>query len=103
MFKLVILLTKKTSMTEGDFAKYLLEVHAPVARKMLGLRKYVVSIVQKPPNREPEYHGIAELWFDDQNSMKNAFSSEQGQITQKDTENFASKTVTLYTDEHLIP
>ncbi len=102
MFKLVILLTKKNTMPDGDFAKYMLEVHAPIAKKMPGLRKYIVSIVTKPPDRESEYHGIAELWFDDRNSMKSAFSSQQGQITQKDTANFASKTVTLYLDEHVI-
>ncbi len=102
MFKLVILLTKKATMTDGDFTKYMLDVHAAIAKKMPGLRKYVVSIVAKPPDRESEYQGIAELWFDDRNSMKSAFSSQQGQITQKDITNFASKTVTLYSDEHVI-
>lgn len=87
-------------MTDNDFASYMLEVHAPIAKKMPGLRKYMVSIVQRPPNKEPEYHGVAELWFDDRNHMKTAFSSPQGQITQKDTGNFASKTITLFTDEH---
>ena len=103
MFKLIILITKKPTMTDQEFAEYMLETHAPIAKKMPGLRKYVVSIVQRPPNKEPEYHGIAELWFDDRNNMKTAFSSPQGQMTQNDTQNFAEKTTTLYTDEHEIP
>ena len=102
LFKLIILLTKKPTMTDQDFAHYMLEMHAPIAKKMPGLRKYVVSIVQRPPNKEPEYHGVAELYFDDRNGMKDAFSSPQGQITQKDTENFTSRTMTLFADEHEI-
>jgi uncharacterized protein (TIGR02118 family) len=102
MFKLIILLTKKQAMGDDEFAGYLLDVHAPLANKMPGLRKYVLNIVQKPPNKEPEYHGVAELWFDDRESMKKAFSSREGEITQKDTENFTSKTTTLFIDEHEI-
>lgn len=100
MFKLIILLTKKQGMGDDEFAGYFLNVHAPLAWKMLGLRRYVVNIVQRPPNREPEFHGVAELWFDDRESMKRAFSSAEGEVTQRDTEKFASKTVSLFIEEH---
>ena len=102
LFKLIILLKKKETISNVDFAKHLLDVHAPLARKMPGLKNYVVNLVQSPPNREPEFHGAVELWFDDRESMKRAFSSPEGEITQKDTENFASRTVTLFTDEKQI-
>lgn len=101
-FKLVVLLRKKDEMTNEDFAKYWLETHAPLARQMPGLRKYVVNVVRRPPNRDPDYHGLVEMWYDDVNGMKEAFASPQGQATQKDTEKFASKLTTLYVDEHLI-
>jgi uncharacterized protein (TIGR02118 family) len=101
MFKLIILLTKKQGMGDDEFARYFLNVHAPLARKMLGLKKYVVNIVQRPPPyKEPEFDGVAELWFDDRESMKRAFSSAEGVVTQKDTEKFASKTVSLFIEEH---
>jgi uncharacterized protein (TIGR02118 family) len=102
MFKLVVLLRKKESFSDQEFAKYWLETHAPLAKKMPGLRKYVVNVVRRPPNNEPEYHGIVELWFDDVDIMKQAFASPEGQATQKDTETFASRITTLYTDEHTI-
>ena len=103
MFKLIILLNKKESISNADFAKHLLDVHAPLAKKMPGLRKYVVNVVQKPPNREePEIHGVVELWFDDRETMKKAFSSPEGEVTQRDAENFASRTVTLFADEKQI-
>ena len=102
MFKLMILLTKRQTMSDDDFTRYLLDEHAFLAKKMPGLRKYVVNIVQRPPNKEPDYHGVSELWFDDRESMKKAFSSPQGGLAQRDTDNFASKAMTLFIDEHEI-
>jgi uncharacterized protein (TIGR02118 family) len=102
MFKLITLLTKKQAMGDDEFAKYLLEVHAGLAKKMPGLRRYVLNIVQRPPNREPEYHGVAELWFDDRESMKRAFSSPEGKLTERDTGEFASSTTSLFIEEHEI-
>ncbi len=101
-FKLVVLLRKKEPLTDQDFAKYWLEKHAPIAKQMPGLRKYVVNVVRHPPNKEPDYHGIVELWFDDVDSMKRAFASPQGEATQKDTATFTSALTTLYVDEHTI-
>ena len=74
-----------------------------MAGKMPGLRKYVVNVVKRPPNRESDYEGVAELWFDDAASMKAAFASPEGLATQKDTENFARKSTALYVDEHVMP
>lgn len=102
MFKMIILLTKKPTMNDEEFAKYWLETHAPLARKMPGLRKYVVNVVQRPPNKEPDYHGIVELWFDDKESMKRAFASPEGQATQQDSEKFTSLMTTLFVEEHTV-
>ena len=99
---MVILMKKKASLTDQEFAKYWLEKHAPLAKKMPGLRKYVVNVVQRPPNREADYDGVVELWFDDRDGMKKAFSSTEGLATQKDTASFTSKLITLYIDEHTI-
>ena len=62
---LSFLLKKKSTLSDGDFAKYWLETHAPLAKRMPGVRRYVVNIVRRPPNREPDYNGVVELWFDD--------------------------------------
>lgn len=102
MFKLIILLKKKNELSDQDSAKYWLETHAPLAKKMPGLRKYVVNVVKRPPNREPDYNGVVELWFDDIDSMKKAFASPEGHATQEDTERFTTSLTTLFTDEHAI-
>ena len=102
VFKMMILLKKKTEISDDEFARHWLETHAPLAKKMPGLRRYVVNIVKRPPNREPDYSGVVELWFDDQASMKKAFSSPEGWATQKDTAAFTSDLITMYIDEHTI-
>jgi uncharacterized protein (TIGR02118 family) len=102
MFKMVVLLKKKDGLMDAEFAKYWLEKHAPLAKQMPGLRKYVVNVVKPPPNREPDYNGLVELWFDDVESMKKAFNSPQGGATQKDTEAFTSQITTLFIDEHQV-
>jgi uncharacterized protein (TIGR02118 family) len=102
MFKLMVLLKKRDNLSADEFARYWLETHAPLAKKMPGLRKYVVNVVQRPPNREPEYDGIVELWFDDRENMKKAFASPEGLTTQKDSKTFTSKMTTLFIDERPI-
>jgi len=102
MFKMIILLAKKPAMNDEEFAKYWLETHAPLARKMPGLRKYVVNVIQRPPNKEPDYHGIVELWFDDKEGMKRAFASPEGQATQQNSEKFTSLMTTFFVEEHVV-
>jgi len=102
MFKLIILVKKKTALNDDGFVRYFLDTHAPLAKKMPGVRKYVVNFVKRPPNREPDYNAVAELWFDDISAMKNAFASPEGQLTQKDNEVFAESVTSLFTDEHSI-
>jgi uncharacterized protein (TIGR02118 family) len=102
MFKLIVLLKKKADMTYAEFTKYWLETHAPMAKKIPGLRRYVVNVVRLPPSRVPDFDGVVEMWFDDTESMKKAFASSEGRATQEDTERFTSKVTTLFIDEHVI-
>ena len=102
MFKLIVLLKKKPGFTDEEFARYWLETHAPLAKKLPALRRYVVNVVRSPPAREPDYHGVVELWFDDVVSMKRAFTSPEGVAAQRDTEAFAIVARTMYIDEHPI-
>ena len=102
MFKMMILLKKKPTLGSEEFAKYWLETHSPLAKKLPGLRRYVVNVVRRPPNREPDYDGVVELWFDDIGSMRKAFTSSEGVATEKDAEAFASSLTTMYIEEHNI-
>lgn len=102
MIKQFVVLRRKESLSQAQFAQYWLEVHAPIAKKMPGLRKYVVSSSSPPPGKDPEYGGVAELWFDDFNALRSAWTSPEGQAAVKDTENFVSSSVNIYATEHIV-
>jgi hypothetical protein len=58
VFKMMILLKKNSEFSDEEFSRYWLETHASLAKKMPGLRRYVVNVVKRPPGREPDYHGV---------------------------------------------
>jgi len=89
-------------MTDEEFAHYWLHTHAPLAKRLPGVRKYVVNLVKKPPKRESHYQGVVELWFENTENMKTAFASTEGLVTREDTHNFVSDMTILYIDEHEI-
>jgi uncharacterized protein (TIGR02118 family) len=99
VFKLIVLLKKKDNITEEEFTRHWLNTHVPLAKTLPGVRRYVVNLVKKPPNREPDFHGVVELWFDDVASMKKAFASPAGQVTQQDSHKFTSSVSTLFVEE----
>lgn len=68
-------------------------VHAPLARKMPGLRKLEVSRFFGAPAGEPQYHLMAELYFDDKAAMFAALKSEEGSAAAKDVMSFAGDVV----------
>jgi len=45
---------------------------------------------------------VAEMWFDDIESMRKAFESEVGQETRQDLEKFVGKYTTIFADEHIV-
>ena len=78
MIKTIGLLTRKPGWTHEQFVKHWVEIHAPLAHKMPGLRRYVQSHIRGErtrsdiPATEVEIDGIAELWFDDQAALETA-------------------------------
>jgi uncharacterized protein (TIGR02118 family) len=74
-----LLILYKTPKDSAAFDKEYAEVHIPLAKKIPGLRKYVVS---KGPVMTPagpsDVHLVATLHFDDMPSMLAAFGSPEG-------------------------
>ncbi|MBI2207154.1 MAG: EthD family reductase [Candidatus Rokubacteria bacterium] len=81
MIKSISLLTRKTGMTHEQFVKHWVEIHAPLAHAVPGLRRYVQSHIveerKRPdiPSTDVEVDGIAELWYDDRESMRAALAT----------------------------
>ena len=78
MIKSLSLLTRKEGTTHEQFVRHWVEVHAPLAHAVPGLRRYVQShIVEERtrpdiPATDVAVDGIAELWYDDREAMARA-------------------------------
>ena len=83
MIKSISLLVRKAGMTHEQFVKHWVEVHAPLALKVSGIRRYVQSHIvdeRRRPDIPPigvEIDGIAELWYDDRETMTRALASPE--------------------------
>jgi uncharacterized protein (TIGR02118 family) len=86
-----VLVLYKTPKDAAAFDKYYAETHIPLAKKMPGLRKYLVS---KGPVATPAgpsgVHLVAVLSFDSMAAVQKAFGSAEGQATAADVGKFAS-------------
>lgn len=108
MIKSISLLTRKPGMTHAQFVKYWVEVHAPLALGVPGLRRYVQShIVEERtrpdiPTTEVEVDGIAELWYDDRDVMARAHASPQAKALFADGALFIGRIKTFTVEEKVI-
>jgi len=83
MIKVLALLTRRPELTHAQFVKHWLEVHAPLAHAVPGIRRYaqshIVGTHTRPdiPETDVEVDGIAELWYDDEATMQRAVASPE--------------------------
>jgi uncharacterized protein (TIGR02118 family) len=108
MIKRVSLLTRKEGMSREQFTRHWLEIHAPLARPVPGLRRYVQSHIleefRRPdiPTSPVQVDGIAELWFDDRASMERALASPEMAALHADGTLFIGANKTFVVDEKVI-
>ena len=90
MIKSLSLLTRKDGITHQQFVDHWLNVHAPLAHAVPGLRRYVQSHIleerKRPdiPSTDVEVDGIAELWYDDRDAMARANASPEAKALHAD-------------------
>jgi uncharacterized protein (TIGR02118 family) len=108
MIKSIGLLTRKEGLSHEDFVNYWLEVHAPLAHAVPGVRRYVQShIVEERtrpdiPTTDVEIDGIAELWYDDRAAMERANASSEAKELHADGARFIGRIKSFITEERLI-
>ena len=68
MVKLTALYKKPNDPKEFD--RYYKEIHTPLASKMPGLKKTEIAQVLGSPFGESEYHLMANMYFDNLDSLK---------------------------------
>lgn len=106
MIKLVYCITKKPGLTDKQFFDYWKNVHGPIGARIPGLRKLVQSrrILIAGDNHQPTYDGMAELWFDDEETLLKARQSPEWKASTEDEVNFVDHTKTAYfiSEEHAV-
>lgn len=96
MFKAIILLTRAEGASREEFRSWWLERHAPLARRLPGLRRLVFNVVETD---DAHCDGISELWFDTQGDFEAAYESEVGQQVAADSLANVGGRVRLFVDE----
>ena len=106
MIKLVYCITKKPGLTDEQFFHYWEHVHGPMAARLPHLRRLVQShrITVAGDKFQPDYDGMAELWFDDAAALLAARQSPEWKAITEDEANFIDHTKVAYfvSEEHTI-
>lgn len=108
MIKSLSLLVRKDGISHAQFVDHWVNIHAPLARSVPGLRRYVLTHVLAERTRpdipavEGEIDGIAELWYDDLESMKRANDSPEAKRLHADGATFIGKIKMFTTREDII-
>lgn len=91
MIKLVMCLRRKPGLSRSEFQEYWQNNHAPLFMRFAdsyGTRKYLQDHTLDTPLNDAirasrgmgePYDGVAEVWFDSEESLVNAMSSAEGQ------------------------
>lgn len=83
MIKLMILLKRRPGMSDEEFYRYWREDHGRTVMGTKEFSRHIRRYVQSPKklgansafaSAESDYDGVAELWFDDVDSMNRAFA-----------------------------
>ena len=83
MIKSLSLLTRRPELSHEEFVRHWVEIHAPLAHAVPGVRRYVQNHIQDERHRSDipttavAVDGIAELWFDDRTAMDRANASPE--------------------------
>lgn len=75
MIHLLMAIKRKDGLSREAFSRHWREVHAPLARRIPGLRGYVQNHSPSVLSRSQAYDGVVEVWMDDRDAIKVAFAS----------------------------
>lgn len=99
MFKVAVLLAKRADLSHDEFVEYWEESHAPLVEELPDVERYSMSIPGQP--EDSAYDGVAELYFEDFSTMRDAYATDAGEELRADAAEFAdmSASETLFLDE----
>jgi uncharacterized protein (TIGR02118 family) len=97
MIKLIALFKKPQELESFD--QHYDAVHLPLVRNLPGIRQLEVTRVVGAPIGESKFHVMAELSFDNKDSLDAALASPEGKALAKDLLHFAANVVTVFYGE----
>ena len=108
MIKSLSLLTRRPELSHDEFVRHWVEIHAPLAHAVPGVRRYVQNHIRGERTRaeiattEVAVDGIAELWYDDQAAMERANASPEAKRLHDDGALFIGGIKSFVIEEKLI-
>jgi len=86
MLKIVGLVKKRDDLTWDEFVEYWEEKHIELVTKQSNLKRYTIAPAIKP--EEASYDGIAELYYESTDDIRNATTEELDEEIRADEEMF---------------
>ncbi len=107
MVKLTEFVMRKPGSDPAAFHKYWTEVHGPLATSISQMRRYAQSHVRPSAYRDgrtPFVDGVAQVWFDDTNAMRESAKTAEYAAVRADEPNFidVSRLSFIITRERMI-
>ena len=108
MIKSLSLLTRRAGLSHEAFVRHWIEIHAPLAHAVPGVRRYVQNHIEGERTRADitttkiAVDGIAELWYDDRAAMDRANASLEAKRLHDDGALFIGGIKTFIIDEKVI-
>jgi uncharacterized protein (TIGR02118 family) len=108
VIKSISLLTRKDGLTREAFIRHWVDVHGPLARTVPGIKRYVQSHIveerRRPdiPGIDVQVDGIAELWYDDRESMARAAATPEMKALHADGALFIGRIKAFTVEEKVV-
>mgnify|MGYP005821302453 CR=1 FL=1 len=108
MIKVLSLLTRKPELSHEAFVRHWYDIHGPLALAVPGIRRYVQSHIMdtasRPdiPETDVEVDGVAELWYDDLESLRRAGATPEMKRLTDDGALFIGRIKTYVIEERQI-
>lgn len=99
MVKIVAFVRHRADWSFDQFARHWIEQHSEIVRGLPGLRGYVQNPAVQIEGRDWPYDGMAELWFDDLNAVREAFRGPEADAVRADEDRFVGELVWFIADE----
>jgi uncharacterized protein (TIGR02118 family) len=101
MIKRISLVWKHPHLSDAEFRRIWLGEHVAFARRLAGVREYVIDFVPDAPDGVPS--GIATLRFDSREALDAAFSDpELNEDLRRTREEFAQRVQVMIVDEQIV-